>query len=200
MDRAELALTCALVATLLAGAGFEAWRGAGKGAEVTVIRGSALPFDETGPAPEGQTGPGGTIAAEPPRNRMQPADLRALAFLNAAGQTELTVIPGVGDVTAGRIVSYRNENGPFRRPEELIRVDGVGERKLETILGFLRSPPSTPTPLKRAAYAPRPSPSPAGTPTKVSLNRATAEQLMAVSGIGPALAGAIIEELSLIHI
>lgn len=47
--------------------------------------------------------------------------------LNHADADELTALPGIGPVLAEAIVAYREENGPFRTLEELMRVPGIGE-------------------------------------------------------------------------
>jgi len=57
--------------------------------------------------------------------------------LNHAGVEELVRLPGVGEVVAKRIVSYREENGAFQAKEELMNVRGIGEKtylKLEPYL------------------------------------------------------------------
>ncbi len=53
--------------------------------------------------------------------------------LNAASATELQALPGIGQVTADRIVAYRTEHGAFARVEDLIQVKGVGDKTLEKI-------------------------------------------------------------------
>ena len=60
-----------------------------------------------------------------------PAASGGLIDLNTAGAEELKTLSGVGDVLAGRIVAYREENGPFRRVEELTKVNGIGMKILE---------------------------------------------------------------------
>jgi len=50
--------------------------------------------------------------------------------LNQADRQALTRIPGVGQVLAERIVSYREKHGPFRSMEDLLDVSGIGEVKL----------------------------------------------------------------------
>lgn len=57
--------------------------------------------------------------------------------INTADQTQLTALPGIGDTIAARIITYREENGPFHDPHELIGVKGIGEKKLESILPYI---------------------------------------------------------------
>lgn len=58
--------------------------------------------------------------------------------LNKAGIGELTTVPGIGDVMAQRIVDWRKENGPFKRLEDLMKVKGVGEKKLAQLRPYLK--------------------------------------------------------------
>ncbi|HSP60101.1 MAG TPA: helix-hairpin-helix domain-containing protein [Ornithinimicrobium sp.] len=53
--------------------------------------------------------------------------------LNRATQAELEELPGVGPVTAGRILAWREEHGGFSVPEELLEVSGIGERTFEQL-------------------------------------------------------------------
>jgi competence protein ComEA len=53
--------------------------------------------------------------------------------VNTAGLQELTSLPGVGPALAGRIVEHRKQAGPFRRPEDLLAVKGVGPKLLAKI-------------------------------------------------------------------
>jgi comEA protein len=52
----------------------------------------------------------------------------AVINLNTATVTELEALPGVGAKTAARIVDYRQKKGPFKKIEELMNVQGIGEK------------------------------------------------------------------------
>ncbi len=57
--------------------------------------------------------------------------------INTASAEQLTTLPGIGPARAADIVAWREENGPFRYPEELIRVEGIGTGTLEQILDLI---------------------------------------------------------------
>jgi competence protein ComEA len=48
--------------------------------------------------------------------------------LNTATAAELEKLPGIGQKVAARIVEYREKNGPFKKVEELMNVQGIGEK------------------------------------------------------------------------
>ena len=60
--------------------------------------------------------------------------------LNLATAAELDALPGVGPVIAERIVSYREENGPFQSVEDLLDVPGIGEAKLADLRDHVQVP------------------------------------------------------------
>ncbi len=53
--------------------------------------------------------------------------------INKATVEELTLIKGIGEVLASRIIDYRNKQGDFKSIEELKNVKGIGEHKLNRI-------------------------------------------------------------------
>src|ERR1700746_3764127 len=67
--------------------------------------------------------------------------------LNAATIKELQELPGVGQVTAQRIIDMRQKSGHFRRVEDLLAVRGISQKKLDAMRPFVTvsaPPPSAP--------------------------------------------------------
>lgn len=56
-----------------------------------------------------------------------------LVNINSASASELDALPGVGPSTAQKIVDDREANGPFGKPEDLMRVPGIGESKYNAL-------------------------------------------------------------------
>jgi competence protein ComEA len=54
----------------------------------------------------------------------------ALVNLNTATLDELDSLPGVGPVTAQKILDWRTAHGSFTAIDELLEVDGIGEKTL----------------------------------------------------------------------
>lgn len=52
-----------------------------------------------------------------------------LVNINYASQAELETLPGIGEVTAAKILQYRREHGLFEKKEELMEVPSIGEGK-----------------------------------------------------------------------
>jgi competence protein ComEA len=70
------------------------------------------------PPPPGATGSGASPAA--------PLDL------STATMEQLDALPGVGEVTAGRILAYRSAH-PFTAVDELLEVPGIGQRRFDQL-------------------------------------------------------------------
>ncbi|WP_370290150.1 helix-hairpin-helix domain-containing protein [Nocardioides sp.] len=60
-----------------------------------------------------------------------------LVNLNSATQAELEGLPGVGPVTATAILAWRDQHGGFSRLEELLEVDGIGDKTLARLAPHL---------------------------------------------------------------
>jgi competence protein ComEA len=58
------------------------------------------------------------------------ADLQKVN-LNTATLEELITLDGIGQKVAERILDFREKNGPFQKPEDLMMVKGVGEKIFE---------------------------------------------------------------------
>jgi competence protein ComEA len=58
--------------------------------------------------------------------------------LNTASVSQFDTLPGVGPVTAQRIVDWRTQHGRFARIEQLREVDGIGERRFEQLRELVR--------------------------------------------------------------
>lgn len=57
--------------------------------------------------------------------------------INTADVESLRDLPGIGEKRAEDIIDYRTQHGPFRIPEELTRVPGIGEGTLEGLLELI---------------------------------------------------------------
>lgn len=74
----------------------------------------------TGSSPAGATGPStGQIS------------------LNTASTAELETLPGVGPVLAARIIQQREHTGGFTAVEDLLQVDGIGEKTFAQLRGLV---------------------------------------------------------------
>ena len=53
--------------------------------------------------------------------------------INAASLDELERLPFVGESTARKIIEHRETYGNFRRPEHLLLIEGISDRKFRKI-------------------------------------------------------------------
>ncbi len=56
------------------------------------------------------------------------AEPRFPVNINTASAAELDWLPGIGPSLAGAIIIYRTENGPFEKPEDIMKVSGIGQK------------------------------------------------------------------------
>ena len=64
-------------------------------------------------------------------------DVLPVININTADKDELTVIPGIGEVTAQRIIDYRETNGKFTDISDIMNIRGIGEKKFNEIKDYI---------------------------------------------------------------
>jgi competence protein ComEA len=57
--------------------------------------------------------------------------------VNSADTSQLALLPRVGPSVAQRIVDYRKQNGPFKKPEDLMLVQGIGEKTFQLLKPYV---------------------------------------------------------------
>jgi competence protein ComEA len=58
---------------------------------------------------------------------------KAKVNINTAPASELETLPRIGPKVAQRIVDFRTKNGNFKKVEEIMKVQGIGEKVYEQI-------------------------------------------------------------------
>lgn len=109
-----------MVLLLVIGAAGDLWRAH----HVRRVELSAAAERSPGPGPARPAAAPATGAVAAPAARLD---------LNTADERALDGLPGIGPVLAARIVQHRREHGPFRDPDELLAVRGIGPRLLERL-------------------------------------------------------------------
>ncbi len=57
--------------------------------------------------------------------------------INTADQTALETLPGVGPSTAAAIIAFRKANGRIKSADDLLKVKGIGPKKMEKMKPYL---------------------------------------------------------------
>jgi competence protein ComEA len=81
----------------------------------------------------GEISSNANLTKSPPQNTAS----QPCVNINTATVEELTRLPAIGEVIAQRIVEHRAHNGPFRRKQDIIIIDGVSEKKYRAIADFI---------------------------------------------------------------
>jgi competence protein ComEA len=83
-----------------------------------------------------KTNDSATQATQKEANDQQPTSVpktNQLININTASANELETLPGIGKGLAARIIDHRERFGPFRRPEHLIIVRGISDRRFRAL-------------------------------------------------------------------
>ena len=65
------------------------------------------------------------------------APAKKVVNVNTASADELARLPRVGPSLAGKILTHRQQHGPFKRPEDLMEVKGIGEKMFASLKPFV---------------------------------------------------------------
>ena len=87
------------------------------------------------PAADGEAASIDAVSEEDPRpDSLLPGEV---VDINTADAYDLRRLPGIGEKRAAAIIADRERNGPFRFPEEISRVEGIGEETLAECLEYI---------------------------------------------------------------
>ena len=143
-----------VLVSLLVGSAFREWRrthdvrfadlvreldtGASRRAREVPSPGGAAAADSMGRSTE--PGHPGATGATRARRAAEPALRPHGIDVDRATAPELERLPGIGPSLAAKIVAERERNGPYGGADALLRVPGIGPRKLELIRPYLAIP------------------------------------------------------------
>ncbi len=110
LKNAELAAVVAVVAAVSFSGGYFAGRA--RGAEVSMtVENRVYEYDSDSGREDGRVN------------------------INTASRRILMTVPGIGETLADRILAYREENGPFTVPAQIMEVPGIGQALYDKIAG-----------------------------------------------------------------
>jgi competence protein ComEA len=73
-------------------------------------------------------GGGGAASAQQPGGKVN---------INSASVSDFENLPGIGPVLAQKIVDYRDQHGPFRSIQDLMKVSGIGQKKFDSLQAYV---------------------------------------------------------------
>ena len=73
-----------------------------------------------------------------PEETLEPTETVTFPInINTATEDEFMALPGIGEVLAQRILNYREEAGTLDSVEDLMNVEGIGEKRMEDMLDLI---------------------------------------------------------------
>ncbi len=81
--------------------------------------------------------------AAPPAAASAPAPAKSSASsahpidINTADGAEFESVPGIGKSLSDRIIAFREKNGPFQSVDDLLKVQGIGEKSIQKLKPYL---------------------------------------------------------------
>jgi competence ComEA-like helix-hairpin-helix protein len=112
--------------------------------------------------------------------------------VNAATESELTGLPGIGPAKAAAIVQHRTQHGPFTNLADLDAVSGIGPATLANITPLVTF--SGKVDANAAVVPPAAGTAPTSSTGAVNINSADSSGLQNLPGIGPSKADAILAD------
>jgi competence protein ComEA len=76
-------------------------------------------------------------AAAPADGKAEGRRASSVVNVNTADAGQLALLPRVGPSVAQRIIEYRKKNGPFKSAEDLMLVQGIGEKTYQLLKPYL---------------------------------------------------------------
>ncbi|MEI6915010.1 MAG: helix-hairpin-helix domain-containing protein [Armatimonadota bacterium] len=110
------------------------------GEQIYISRKGALPpmANSEAAEPPSLMTPTSAVSPERLRTASDKASVpRGKVNINKAGAAQLDTLPGVGPATAQKIMAYRKASGGFMRPEDIMNVKGIGEKKYADMKAYI---------------------------------------------------------------
>jgi competence ComEA-like helix-hairpin-helix protein len=124
LTKTERKVILFLAVTLLAGAGIRLYQSAFPSAPQFEYRASDSTFAALSAAPEDSIAGTAKEGIDEQSGKLN---------INTATKQQLLDLPGIGEVTANRILSYRTETGKFSSIDELRAIKGMSRKKIENL-------------------------------------------------------------------
>jgi competence protein ComEA len=114
--------------------------------------------------------------------------------VNAATESELTGLPGIGPAKAAAIVQHRTQHGPFKNLADLDAVSGIGPATLANITPLVSFSGKVDSSGAKSPAADSTAAEAAPSAGAVNINAADSSGLQNLPGIGPSKAEAIVAD------